>query len=549
MDNNDVLRRLRYTFDLGDSDVIKLFLSGGIALNREIISNLMKKDDDPTFVPCSNKQLNAFLNGLILEKRGAKPNSEASATPEGTLTNNTVLRKLKIALELKEADMLEIMQLSGLPLGRSELSALFRHPEHHHYRPCQDQLLRHFLKGLQDKVRPPILTLETQPMSGDEPVDGAGVDQAEPTEGGFESLPGFTWTAAIRTGFARDNITSPSEAQRLSFEPILAGNHVLIDSGTGTGKTLAYVLPLLLQLERNPAARIVCLAPAAELAIQTYNVIMRYKPESLAVGTLVGGGNQHKQKDRIQKSTRLIVGTTGRVLETIAERKLKGITTFVLDEPEPILSSKDAQFLLEVISRPPRPQLIVAGATFGDNSSRLLTHLRAEGLVQARSTVSPLVDNIIHHRLKVRDAGDRDLQLARFLERESDDRAIVYVNQAHLIRHLYRYLVDNGFVTVSLSQDRTKQQCKEAISTFANGEAQVLLTTDRAATGIDLKGVPWVVHYELPHSPQAYVHRAGRTGRAGQSGRTLALIDDSQRFIIKKLEDELGITFHEFRLS
>src|SRR5690606_10095501 len=98
-------------------------------------------------------------------------------------------------------------------------------------------------------------------------------------------------------------------------------------------------------------------------------------------------------------------------------------------------------------------------------------------------------------------------------------------------------------------QDRTKQQCKEALSTFARGEAQVLLTTDRVATGIDLKGVPWVVHYELPHSPQAYVHRAGRTGRAGSSGRSLAIFDDSQRFILSKLEKDLGISFQDFRVA
>src|SRR5690606_38572426 len=124
---------------------------------------------------------NAFLNGLILEKRGAKPNSEATAPLEDSLSNNIILRKLKIALELKEADMLEIMRLSGMPLGRAELSALFRHPEHHHYRPCQDQLLRNFLKGLQDKLRPP--TQDPSPKTEDEAgdsLDAAQTDALEP---------------------------------------------------------------------------------------------------------------------------------------------------------------------------------------------------------------------------------------------------------------------------------------------------------------------------------------------------------------------------------
>src|SRR5690606_10176379 len=149
-----------------------------------------------------------------------------------------------------------------------------------------------------------------------------------------------------------------------------------------------------------------------------------------------------------------------------------------------------------------------------------------EGLVRARSESAPLVSNIAHHCLRVRDAGDRDLQLVRFLEQDNKDRSIVYVNDAHLIRHLFRSLTDAGIPTVTLSDERTKQQRQEALRTFSQGEAQVLLTTDRAATGIDVAGVPWVVHFQPPRSPQGYVHRAGRTGRAGLSGRSLALISD-----------------------
>jgi superfamily II DNA/RNA helicase len=281
--------------------------------------------------------------------------------------------------------------------------------------------------------------------------------------------------------------------------------------------------------------------------VQTLKVATRYKPEALNVGVLQSGGNQRKQKDAVQKSTRLVTGTPGRIMEAISDRKLKGVTTFVIDEPEPILGSKDAELLLEVLSRPPFPQVVIAGATFGLNSERLIQSL-GEGVVRLKAEESPLVSLISHLRLRVRDAGDRDLQLARFLQKEDQDRAIVYVNQAHLIRHAFRHLEDADIPTVTLSQDRTKQQCEQALRAFSRGEVQVLLTTDRAATGIDVNGVPWVVHYELPHSPQGYVHRAGRTGRAGTKGRSLVLVSDAERFIIKRLEGELGITFEDFRV-
>ena len=226
--------------------------------------------------------------------------------------------------------------------------------------------------------------------------------------------------------------------------------------------------------------------------------------------------------------------------------KLKGVTTYVLDEPEPILSAKDGQFLLEVLSRPPRPQIIVAGATFGLGSEKLINGLMSEKLERAKSETAPLQDNIKHYKLKVRDAGDRDLQLARFLEAENDRRTIVYVNQAHLIRHVYRYLKGAGFVTVTVSQDRTKQQCKQAIRDFDEGRAHVLLTTDRAATGIDIRGVSWVAHYEPARSPQAYVHRAGRTGRAGEKGNSLSLVSENEFFILKKFARELGVIFKNY---
>lgn len=153
MNNNDVLRRLRYTFDLPDPQVIHLFGLGGLVVTRELISNLLKKDDDPHHQPCSNVQLAAFLNGLIVARRGAKEGAPSSPVREHQLSNNDKLRKLKIALSLKESDMHELMALAGMPLSRPELSALFRRKDHPHFRACQDQLLRNFLLGLQLKHR------------------------------------------------------------------------------------------------------------------------------------------------------------------------------------------------------------------------------------------------------------------------------------------------------------------------------------------------------------------------------------------------------------
>ncbi len=151
MTNNDILRRLRYTFDFGDSKMIAVFGLAGHQVTREQISDWLKKDDDPAYQKCSDTQLAIFLNGLINDKRGKREGPQPE--PEQRLTNNIIFWKLKIALNLKSEDILEIMDLADLCMSEHELSAFFRKPGHKNYRDCREQILRKFLKGVQLKYR------------------------------------------------------------------------------------------------------------------------------------------------------------------------------------------------------------------------------------------------------------------------------------------------------------------------------------------------------------------------------------------------------------
>jgi len=364
---------------------------------------------------------------------------------------------------------------------------------------------------------------------------------------GFEGIAGFEMTDAVARGFERDGISTPTPVQSAAIGPILAGSHVVIESGTGTGKTLAYLLPLLQRLRQSPEGRVACFAPATELAIQTLRTVERYKEPSLNVCALVASSNQHQQQARLQKSTRLVVGTTGRILEMFAKRKLKGVTTMVLDEPEPILANKDAAFLREVLSRPqPQVQLIFAAATYGARAEQWILELMGNNVVRTQVEDNPLHSRITHSFLRVRDEAGKDLLLARFIQNNRCKRAIVFVNQPHLIRHLYRFLGEHSLRPVSVSQERSKQECKQALLDFAQSDARILLTTDEAATGLDMPEVPWVLHYELPNSAQAYVHRAGRTARAGHSGHSVALVSDQARAMLNRIASELKIEFLPF---
>ena len=151
MTNNDILRSIRYTFDFSDLKMIAIFGLADYQVTRSQVSDWLKKDDDHAYQDCGDPELAFFLNGLINDKRGKKEGLQPK--PENSLNNNIILRKLKIAFDLKADDIIELMKLADFRLSKHELSAFFRKSDHKHYRECKDQILRNFLKGIQHKYR------------------------------------------------------------------------------------------------------------------------------------------------------------------------------------------------------------------------------------------------------------------------------------------------------------------------------------------------------------------------------------------------------------
>ncbi|MEC6909692.1 DUF1456 family protein [Photobacterium piscicola] len=147
MTNNDVLRRVRYTFDLNDSEMIAIFAAADCEVTREQVCNWLKADDAEGYKSCSDEQVATFLNGFINQKRGKKEGEQPA--PEQKITNNIIFRKLQIALNLKADDVLDLFKLVDFRLSKHELSAFFRKVDHKHYRDCKDQVLRNFLQALQ----------------------------------------------------------------------------------------------------------------------------------------------------------------------------------------------------------------------------------------------------------------------------------------------------------------------------------------------------------------------------------------------------------------
>lgn len=154
MTNNDILRSIRYMLDLGDAKVAELarLADANLQIDKEVVQRFLKKEDDGEYLNCSDRVLACFLDGLVVHRRGR--NEVQPARPvESRISNNIVLKKLRIAFELRDDDMHAIFAQAGFPLSKPELSALFRQPGHKHYRACGDQILRNFLKGLTSRLR------------------------------------------------------------------------------------------------------------------------------------------------------------------------------------------------------------------------------------------------------------------------------------------------------------------------------------------------------------------------------------------------------------
>lgn len=175
MTNNDILRRLRFCFNFSDKKLCDIFALADVGVTIEQTTNWLRKDDDKDQVNLSDQVLAAFLNGLIIEKRGKKDGQ--TPVNEKKLNNNLILTKLKIALTLKAEDIIQILKTTDFNIGKSELSAFFRKPDHKHYRECKDQVLRNLLKGIQQKYRP--IRENSQPENNTKPAPKAVRDKVQ----------------------------------------------------------------------------------------------------------------------------------------------------------------------------------------------------------------------------------------------------------------------------------------------------------------------------------------------------------------------------------
>jgi ATP-dependent RNA helicase RhlE len=341
---------------------------------------------------------------------------------------------------------------------------------------------------------------------------------------------------------------TPTPIQAQAIPTILSGADVLGGAQTGTGKTAGFTLPMLQRLMARPAQRdargripirALILTPTRELAAQVEESVRIYgKHCGLSSMVMFGGVGMQPQVDKLRRGVDILVATPGRLLDHHGQRTLdlSHVEIFVLDEADRMLDMgfiHDIKKVLAIV--PAKKQSLLFSATFSDEIKALADRLLNQPVlieVARRNATADLVAQKVHPVSR-----ERKKELLAHLIRQGDwHQVLVFTRMKHGANRLTDYLNDQGISAMAIHGNKSQTARTKALADFKRGELQVLVATDIAARGIDIDQLPHVVNFELPNVPEDYVHRIGRTGRAGASGEAISLVCVDEDIFLRDIE-------------
>src|SRR5580693_5202237 len=362
----------------------------------------------------------------------------------------------------------------------------------------------------------------------------------------MKSFSEFSISALVKSNLLRNGFTEPTAVQAQSIEPALAGRDVVATAQTGTGKTLAFVLPIINLIEKDTSrsgVRALILSPTRELAIQineTFAKIAMGTPVRTAV--VVGGLNERTQLQCIKKGAQVVIATPGRLCDFLSRQlvDLSGVRTLVLDEADRMLDMGFLPTIKRIMATTPsNRQTLFFSATIESSVKHLVeSHVKNPVRVEVGCITKP-VEKIDLHLYEVEQ--DRKLSLLEMMLREEKGSFLVCARTKHGADKLAKKLSQTGAKTATIHGNRTQNQRNQALSGFQDGYYRVLVATDIAARGIHVEGIAHVVNYDLPQAPEDFIHRVGRTGRAGAQGTASTFGTRSERSEIRNIERKLNI--------
>ncbi len=346
----------------------------------------------------------------------------------------------------------------------------------------------------------------------------------------------------------RARLTQPTPIQAAAIPHLLAGRDLLGIAQTGTGKTAAFVLPMLQRLAGSPtqphryATRALVLAPTRELALQIEESLHRLGGQGSRVVAVLGGVSWFAQVQRMRAGADIVVGTPGRVCDLMAtgELRLDGVSHFVLDEADRMLDLGFVRDVRHIVATLPAARLsALFSATMPAEVGKLAETLLRDPVRVDVARAAP-AELPIEQRVHFVDPARKRALLDRLLADPALARVIVFTRTKRTANRVAEALDTGGVRVSALHGNKSQPARQKALERFRSGRARVLVATDIAARGIDVAGVSHVVNFDLPAGPEDYVHRIGRTARAGASGVAISFCDATERGALRAIERVTG---------
>lgn len=339
------------------------------------------------------------------------------------------------------------------------------------------------------------------------------------------------------------DISTPSLIQQKTIPKVLQNKNVVFESETGTGKTFAYLLPLIQNLEncKSNEDKIIILAPTYELASQIK--LTASQVTSLKASLFIGGTPIKRQIEVLKDKPQIIIGNPSRILELIHLKKLKtsNVRALVLDEADRLVSVEIADETKKLISTIPcDAQFIACTATLNQNTKHTLKGLFSN-LSEIILPKEDILSKKITHYALFAESRDKISTLKSFILAENPEKLLVFTSRADQVENIAQKLQYKKVDCMALHAKTDKKERKAAIDRFRNGKCRILITSDLASRGLDIPGITHIVQMDLPSNEDFFVHRSGRTARAGKSGINVVIGDEYEMRKYAALEKKFGL--------
>ncbi|MGL4763346.1 MAG: DEAD/DEAH box helicase [Sarcina sp.] len=349
----------------------------------------------------------------------------------------------------------------------------------------------------------------------------------------------------------KQGINNPTEIQKLAIPKAIEGLNLVAQSETGTGKTLAYLLPVIekIDITKNENQAII-LAPTHELAAQINNTIVGISEElenKISSLMIVGSGNIKRQMEALRKKPQIIVGSSGRVMELIQKKKISAHTVkiLVMDEGDKLLHFKSIEEVNNIRKALMRDtQKLVFSATLAEETLTIVDKI-VDNYELVKIKEKNAVNTDIEHGYFFVQSRDKDDMLRKIIHASKAAKILVFINRNYDLTRTLEKLKFNKIKVDSLHGENNKERRKRALDDFRSGKIQVLMASDVAARGLDIKGLTHIINLDIPEDPKNYLHRVGRVGRAGEKGTAYSIVDKNEERIIGRYRAAFNISIPE----